>query len=1477
MEAAAIANIAHRLEVAHWVVAKGVMDYANPRKDDRYKRFAARASAEVLFKLLAGQVSAIVRTDPPPRRRSASPPDGPPPDGERTSRVVPAFTDALMRLGPGPWRVFLSHTQELAEFPRDNPFVTAAKAAVERAGHASWTASPRPPLDVCQDAVRRSQVFAAVVGFRYGTPVRDYPSRSYAEAEFDAAVQTGITRLIFLVDEDAEIVVPRDFWIDNEYADRQLAFRQRIAESSAFVRVRDPRHLESLLFQALVDLSTEQARLWQPTSRPRGPSGTTTNFSASSPTTAMMPPVAPLFSVPGKVEGVVERPGILERLVTSVMTPSRQSGGTTIGVVGAGGFGKTVLARTLVNREDVQAHFAQGIAWVNVGKGVEGPELAGVVNDLVERLTGFRPAASDPFTAGYELGQALQGRHILLVVNDVWTATQVEPFVQGGSGVVRLITTRHPGVLPEGTESRITVAALTESESVSLLTRRLAAPPTAMVEELDRATGRWPLLQALVNGQVRKRVHRGETEASALAWVEQRLKEAGPAALDISDPADRTKAVNATLQASLDLLDSQEVDRYIELAIFPQNVQVPLPVLTRYWHAAVGWDRERVAAFCDLLADYSLLADYRLDPPVHRIQIHDVIRDWLIHKAGDRLSGWHARLLDAHRELARDDREEVKWWQLPNRQEYLWSWVPTHLHEAGLIDELRVLLQEPLWALGKLRATGVAGLENDLVMDRRPSTVALARFVRQNAHLLGDLEPAGSLEVTLASRLPVTPQLVGFRRRLMSELPETRLWPTPTLPDQPHPALVRVLSGHQSPVTGLVSPADADWLASADQGGGVRLWNSIAGTMRNALNGRESPISAITAAPDGSWLVASSEDGAARLWVLPTEQTQAQPLRGHTQPLTAFCQPAHRPWLAGAGWDGAVLIWDSRTGEMRHRLFGHAGMVKAVACAPDGTWLVSGGLDRTVRLWHLGEEVHQHVLAEGPEPVTTVAVDPLGRWLAAPISENAVGVWDSNGARMRTLIGRSSGVQALVAAPDGDLLAVAYQDGTTCLWDPRKGTLLHSLASAEAGEPARPVGAMAVAGDGTWLATASGDDTQIWETHSGRRRHTLIGHTDRVTDLATINHGMWLATAGLDGMVRIWDPAVTTARRMIAARARPVTAMAMAMDGTWTATGYEDGSIRLWGSVTGSLRQMFVGQSRRISALAAAPNGSWLASAADEGEVRIWGLTRSAFTDRRLPLGRSARNSLLAITPDSNWLITAGDDGRVREWDPVTGRLRLWFPPLRHPVTALAVARDGTWLAVGDQNGTVHVCDLVTGKVADPLQGHARLICAIAISHDGQWMVTGGSDSVARLWSTSEPDNDADRLNVYAEPLEGHIGRLTAVAIAPDGQHLASAGEDGTVRLWKRDSGEVLRILRGHEGAINGLAFGPEGRWLVTAGEDRTVRVWHTRLGRALAAIRVDARQSWVAACKDVVAAAGERGPYSFSFSLAATQIDGKT
>jgi Domain of unknown function (DUF4062) len=160
----------------------------------------------------------------------------------------------------GPRRVFLSHTSELRHWPQERSFVAAAEQAVIRVGGALldmayFTARDGQPAEYCRQQVGRADVFVGIIGFRYGSPVRDDAGQSYTELEFQAAAELGLPRLIFLLDEDAVLPLPQTYLSDPRYAKRQRAFRKRIMDAGLTVqRIGSAGELELLLFQALTEL-----------------------------------------------------------------------------------------------------------------------------------------------------------------------------------------------------------------------------------------------------------------------------------------------------------------------------------------------------------------------------------------------------------------------------------------------------------------------------------------------------------------------------------------------------------------------------------------------------------------------------------------------------------------------------------------------------------------------------------------------------------------------------------------------------------------------------------------------------------------------------------------------------------------------------------------------------------------------------------------------------------------------------------------------------------------------------------------------------------------------------------------------------------------------------------------------------------------------------------------------------------------------
>ena len=198
-----------------------------------------------------------------------------------------------------------------------------------------------------------------------------------------------------------------------------------------------------------------------------------------------------------------------------------------------------------------------------------------------------------------------------------------------GKRCARLITTRNEDVLPANTQN-LAVDAMQSGEAFQLLSFGLqagafAVPDIRCCVPLSRL-GEWALLLKLANGVLRDRMSQEEL-TNALVYLNKALDRTGLTAFDAKNAQDRNAAVSATLRVSFDLLRAEQYTRYQELAVFPEDVEIPLATLEKLWGATGGLDDFETEELCQTLYRHSLLLNF--DLATRTIRLHDVIRSYL--------------------------------------------------------------------------------------------------------------------------------------------------------------------------------------------------------------------------------------------------------------------------------------------------------------------------------------------------------------------------------------------------------------------------------------------------------------------------------------------------------------------------------------------------------------------------------------------------------------------------------------------------------------------------------------------------------------------------------------------------------------------------------------------------------------------------------------------------------------------------------
>jgi hypothetical protein len=655
----------------------------------------------------------------------------------------------------------------------------------------------------------------------------------------------------------------------------------------------------------------------------------------------------------------VARPEEFNKLLEHLLDPERGRTvaiGATAALRDAGGYGKTTLARSVCHDPQIQSAFKDGILWVTIG---ETPgNLAAKLDDLTYQLSRKRPGSASIEAAITEFKKHLEGREILIVVDDVWAGEHLRPFLQGGQRCAHLITTRIQNVIPRDAH-RVEVDAMRIGEAAELLAAGFEDDPDRPdlgdeLRNLASTLGEWPLLLKLANGAMRNRVENGDSFRDALEFIKADLEENGLTTFYSVNEEERNRAVSATLGVSFRLLKESDLARFNELAVFPEDVDIPLDTIKKFWAATGKLSQVNAQKLLERLHSLSLLLDFNLKEK--RIRLHDVIRKYLIEQQRARLPEIHDQLLDAHCPPVRStgfsrnlppEGGTTNWSEMPDDEPYLWDHLAFHLIGAGRGNELVETVKDWRYLAKKTWLKKSLSVEGDLVKAEKiaPADAPL-RLLRRNfaisGHLFNRCETGKEVKETIYFRLQHLDELKTILWEMAQDLERPFVAPQSVLPDPPHPALIRTLEGHSDSVNGCAFSLDGKMIVSASLDSTLKVWDAETGEMLRTLEGHSDSVNGCAFSPDGRLILSASEDSTLKVWDAKTGDL-IRTLEGHSKYIVTSCafSPDGKQIISASG-DRTLKVWDAESGKCVATFYAD-GPLYCCAFSNDNVLIVAGG------------------------------------------------------------------------------------------------------------------------------------------------------------------------------------------------------------------------------------------------------------------------------------------------------------------------------------------------------------------------------------------------------------------------------------------------------------------------------------------------------------------------------------------------------
>ncbi len=346
------------------------------------------------------------------------------------------------------------------------------------------------------------------------------------------------------------------------------------------------------------------------------------------------------ITVPPLPVNFVERPGALAALRDSLIT---DEGGRHIALTalqGMGGIGKTVLAQALCHDEVVQQAFPDGVVWITIGNESSFDPLTRMRE--VGKALGDKPSRyNNLLAAKNQYRSTIRKKAALIVVDDVWRSSDLEPLRAEDSPRSRLLfTTRDASIAAAMGAREHDASLLSEEQSREVLARWSRTeitnlPPIAA--ELIKECDKLPLALSMVGAMLRRK------PTAVWRTVLRDLRNADLQKIKAEFPDYPHPNLFRTIHVSVEKLEYTARERYIALAVLPEQVAATPQMQQRIWAVGLGEAVETAESFVGL----SLA---QRDQPEGSIRLHDLQLDYVRSRAGSNFRILHSRLLHNYKE-----------------------------------------------------------------------------------------------------------------------------------------------------------------------------------------------------------------------------------------------------------------------------------------------------------------------------------------------------------------------------------------------------------------------------------------------------------------------------------------------------------------------------------------------------------------------------------------------------------------------------------------------------------------------------------------------------------------------------------------------------------------------------------------------------------------------------------------------------------